>query len=164
MKIAIVLLFFSLVQLNSYSQETFTSRKGLKFFPGHFDIHITIDHKNLRYELFNHWYSLSYVQLRQLTIPLDSLDEFNQKQDSLKLFFKKGKVKLIDKKYRLSKRIKHKQLCASVSVMRKISFAYELSIESKDKRHFELYNWEDLSLEEEEFKKKIIEQLKEKEK
>jgi hypothetical protein len=46
--------------------------------------------------------------------------------------------------------------------MRKISFAYKLSSEQKDMRHFELYDREDLKLDEAEFKKKVIEKLKEK--
>ena len=48
--------------------------------------------------------------------------------------------------------------------MRKISFAYKLSSKQKDMGHFELYDSEDLKLEEEEFKKKVIEKLKEKKK
>lgn len=152
----------TLLQLNSYSQDTFTSRKGSKFFPGHLDIVVTVNNKNVRYELFNHWYSLSYAELRQITIPLDSLNEFNQKNDSIKIELHNGRVKLVDKKYRLSRRIKHGNLCASASTMRKISFAYKLSSKHKDIRHFELYNHEDLKLDEEDFKKKVIKKLKEK--
>jgi hypothetical protein len=162
MKIILTLLFLILLQLSGYSQDTFTSRKGSKFFPEHLDIVITIDNKNVRYELFNHWYSLSYAELRQITIPLNSLNEFNQKNDSIKIEFQKGKVKLVDKKYRLSRKIKHRNLCASVSTMRKISFAYKLSSKQKNIRHFELYDLEDLTLEKEEFKKKVMEKLKEK--
>src|SRR5690606_33482568 len=134
-------------------------RKGSKFFPGHLDIVITVDNKNVRYELFNHWYSFSYAELRQITIPLDSLNEFNQKNDSIKIELHKGKLKLTDKKYRLSRKIKHKSLCASASTMRKISFAYRLSSEHKDIKHFELYEREDLNLDEEVFKKKVMEKL-----
>jgi hypothetical protein len=162
MKIRLTIIFLTLLQLNSYSQDTFTSRKGSKFFPGHLDIVVTVDNKNVRYELFNHWYSLSYAELRQITIPLDSLNEFNQKNDSIKIELHNGRVKLVDKKYRLSRRIKHRNLCASTSTMRKISFAYNLSSKQKDMRHFELYDHEDLKLDEEVFKKKVIEKLKEK--
>ncbi len=162
MKIKLTILLLTLVHLNSYSQDTFTSRKGSKFFPGHLDVVITVDDKNVRYELFHHWYSLSYAELRQMTIPLDSLNEFNQKNDSISIEFHKGKVKLVDKKYRLSKKIKHKKICASVSTMRKISFAYELSTEHKNIGHFELYKPEDLNLDEEAFKKKVMEKLLEK--
>ena len=41
--------------------------------------------------------------------------------------------------------------------MRKISFAHKLSSGHKDIRHFELYEREDLNLDEEEFKKKVME-------
>lgn len=162
MKIKLAIIFLTLIQFSSYSQDTFTSRKGSKFFPGHLDIVITVDKKNVRYELFNHWYSLSYSELRQITIPLDSLNEFNQNNDSIKITLHKGKVKLVDKKYRLSTKIKHRNLCASASTMRKISFAYKLSSQQKNVRHFELYDRKDLKLDEEAFKKKIIEKLKEK--
>jgi hypothetical protein len=162
MKIKLTIIFLTLIQLSSYSQDTFTSRKGSKFFPGHLDVVITVDNKNVRYELFNHWYSLSYAELRQITIPLDSLNEFNQKNDSIKIELYKGKVKLTDKKYKLSRKIKHRNLCASPSTMRKISFAYKLSSEHKDIRHFELYEREDLNLDEEVFKKKVMEKLIEK--
>ena len=162
MKIRLTIILITLFQLYSYSQDTFTSRKGSKFFPGHLDIVITVDNKNVRYELFNHWYSHSYAELRQITIPLESLNDFNQKNDSIKIISHKGKVKLIDKKYRLSRNIKHKKLCASISTMRKISFAYKQSLQYKDIRHFELYNQEDLVLSEEDFKKKVIEKLQEK--
>lgn len=164
MKIRLILIFLTLLQLNSYSQDTFTSRKGSKFFPGHLDIVITVDDKNVRYELFNHWYSLSYAELRQVTIPIDSLNAFNQMNDSIRIEFHKGYIKLVDKKYRLSRKIKHRTLCAPASTMRKISFAYKLSSEQKDMRHFELYDYKDLRLDEEEFKNKVIEKLKEKKK
>lgn len=163
MKIKLTIIFLALIQqLSSYSQDTFTSRKGSKFFPGHLDVVITVDNKNVRYELFNHWYSLSYAELRQITIPFESLNEFNQANDSIRIELQKGKVKLIDKKYRLSRKIKHRNLCASASTMRKISFAYKLSSEHTDIRHFELYEREDLNLEEEVFKKKVMAKLIEK--
>lgn len=162
MKIILSIMFLTLLQLYGFSQETFTSRKGAKFFPGHLDVVITVDSKNVRYELFNHWYSLSYAELRQITIPLDSLNEFNQKNDSLKIEIRKGRVKLIDKKYQLSRKIYHRNLCASASTMRKISFAYKISSQQKNIRHFELYDREDLKLEEDEFRKKVIGKLKEK--
>jgi hypothetical protein len=72
MKIILSIMFLTLLQLYGFSQETFTSRKGSKFFPGHLEVVITVDSKNVRYELFNHWYSLSYAELRQITIPLDT--------------------------------------------------------------------------------------------
>jgi hypothetical protein len=162
MKIKLTIIFLTIIQLSSYSQETYTSRKGSKFFPGHLDIVITVDNKNVRYELFNHWYSLSYAELRQITIPVDSLNEFNLKNDSIEIIILKGKVKLVDKKYRLTRKVKHRNLCASASTMRKISFAYKLSSEHKEIGHLGLYEREDLNLNEEEFKEKVMQKLKEK--
>lgn len=156
-----ILLISILLPLKSNSQETFSSRKGSKFFPGHLDIVVTVAQDTVKYELFNHWYSLSYAKLRQHSIPLDQLDAFNQKNDSLKIIFREGKVRLVDKKYRLSKNIKHRKLCASLQTMRKISYAYTLAKEHKDLNHFELYNRDDLMLDEEAFKKKISERVKE---
>jgi hypothetical protein len=91
-----------------------------------------------------------------MTIQLDSLKEFNHKNDSIKIELRKGKVTLTDKKYRLSRKVKHRNLCASAPTMRKISFAYKLSSGQKDMRHFELYEHDDLKLDEEEFKKKVM--------
>lgn len=162
MKIISTLAFLILLQLSSYSQEIFTARKGSKFFQGHLEIVITIDSNSVRYELFNHWYSLSYTELRQITIPIDSLNEFNLKNDSIQIEILNGNVKLIDKKYQLSAKIKHKKLCVSASTMRKISFAYKVSSEHTNIKHYELYDNEDLKLDEEEFKKKVLERLKEK--
>ncbi|HEY1045376.1 MAG TPA: hypothetical protein VGF79_02985 [Bacteroidia bacterium] len=162
MKIILTLTFLIVLQISSYSEEIFTSRKGSKFFPGHLEIVITVDSNNVRYELFNHWSSLSYAELRQITIPIDSLKEFNLKNDSIQIVILNGKVKLIDKKYQLSEKIKHKKLCASAPTMRKISFAYKLSSEHSNIKHYELYDNEDLKLDEEAFKKKVLERLKEK--
>ena len=50
-------------------------------------------------------------------------------------------------------------MCASLENMRKISYAYE-SAQKHKLRHFELYNPEDLKLKEEEFYKKVNENLK----
>lgn len=162
MKIRLIIIFLTFLQFNSYSQDTYTSKKGSKFFPGHLDIVVTVDNTNVRYELFNHWYTLSYAELRQITIPLEHLNEFNQNNDSINIELHNGSVKLIDKKYGLSRKIRHKNLCASASTMRKISFAYKLSSEQKNFRHFDLYDSEDLNLDEAEFKKMVIEKLKEK--
>ncbi len=162
MKITLTIIILTILQLNIYPQQTYTSRKGSKFFPGHLDISITVDNRCVRYELFNHWYSFSYAELRQIKIPLDSLDEFNQKNDSIKIILEKGKIKLIDKKYQIFKKIKHKNLCASESTMRKISFAYEISRKQNGIRHFELYDREDLNLDEKSFKEKVMQNLKEK--
>ena len=162
MKIKFIIIILTFIQFNGFSQNIFTSRKGTKFFPGHYDIVITVDSKSVRYELFNHWYSWAYAENRQLTIPLDSINSFNQKNDTIKIKLYKRKVKLIDKKYRLSRNVRHRSLCTSVQTMRKISFACILSSENKDIRHLELFDREDLKLNEEEFKRKVIEKLKEK--
>jgi hypothetical protein len=156
MRIVLTIILLMFLQLCSFSQETFTSRKGSKFFPGHLDILINLDSKSVRYELFNHWYTSSYAELRQITIPLDSLNEFNKQNDTIKIEIHNGEVKLVDKKYGLTRKVKHKNLCAPASTMRNISFAYKLSSQEKNMRHFELYEREDLKLDEETFKKKVI--------
>lgn len=161
MKIRLATLVLFLIQLNGYSQEVFTSRKGPKFFPAHLDMVITLDNGGVRYELFNHWYTLSYAELRQIKIPLDSLTAFNQKSDSLQIMLHNGRVKLIDKKYRLSRKMGHRNLCASASTMRKIAFACSLVGKQQGIRHFELYDREDLKLDEDEFRKKVIGKLRE---
>ncbi|WP_410877852.1 hypothetical protein [Myroides sp. DW712] len=60
-------------------EQVFTSHKGPKFLPGHYDITITVHNDTLKYELFNHWYSRSYAQLRNVSIPLSDI----HKQDSI---------------------------------------------------------------------------------
>ncbi|MFN2430474.1 MAG: hypothetical protein ABR574_10690, partial [Cryomorphaceae bacterium] len=145
-------------------QETYTSRKGPKFFPSHLDIAITVDSNQIRYELFDHWYSWSYAELRQITIPLDSLEMLNNQNDSITIELLNNKIKLIDKRYRLKRKIKHRNLCASPETIRKISFAYEVSSKQEDLRHFELYEREDLELNEKEFKELVMKNLKEKRK
>ena len=162
MKYILTILTIIFLQTISFAQENYTSRKGSKFFPGHLDIVITVDSNKLRYELFNHWYSWSYAKLRQLAIPLDSLEMFNISNDSIKIELQNNKVKLVDKKYRLKRKIKHRNLCVSPETMRKVSFAYEVSGKQEDLRHFELYEREDLNLSETEFKQLIMINLKEK--
>ena len=148
--------------LNGYSQETYTSVKGPKFFPGHLAVIITVDSSNIRYELYNHWYVQTFKELRQITVPLDSLNDFNQKNDSIKISIHKGKIHLKDKKYRLSRKIKHEKICVSPSTMRKISFAVKLSREHEEIKHYELFEHEDLELSEEAFKQKVIKNLNKK--
>lgn len=162
MKIRLTVILLTFLQFQCFSQQTYTSRKGSKFFPNHFDIVITVDNNKVRYELFNHWYSFSYDEYRQITISLDSLSAFNQKNDTIKIELQKRKVKLVDKKYRLARKIKHRDLCVSAPIMRKISFACNLTRENSNIKHFELYNRDDLKLEEEEFKRIVLENLKQK--
>ena len=151
----LLLVSFILIYSNNFAQEKiFTSRKGSKFFPGHFDIVVTINNENIKYELFNHWYSGSYAELREINIIKSEIEKFNLNSDSLKIEINKNSVRIIDKKYKINKKIKSRKLCTSKENMRKISFAYEIA-KKNNLRHFSLYNYEDLKLPEEEFKKKI---------
>ena len=150
-----LLVSFILIYSNSFGQEKiFTSRKGSKFFPGHFDIVVTMNNENIKYELFNHWYSGSYIELREISIANNEIEKFNLNSDSLKIEINKNSVHIIDKKYKLNKKIKSRKLCTSKENMRKISFAYEIA-KKNNIRHFSLYNYDDLKLTEDEFKKKI---------
>ena len=155
-----ILFVFLLYNSIFYGQTTYTSRLGSKFFPGHGDIVITIDSKNIRYEMFNHWYTRSYAELRQMSINLDSLDSFNKNNDTIRIEIHGNKLRLVDKKFHINKNIKHKKLCTSPENMRKISFAYKISSEFENIRHYELYTDNDLDLPEEEFKEKVIENMK----
>lgn len=157
MKITKLFLLISLILIysNSFAQEKiFTSRKGSKFFPGHFDIVVTMNNENIKYELFNHWYSGSHTELRKITIAKNEIEKFNFNNDSIKIEINKNSVRIIDKKYKLNKKIKSRKLCTSKENMRKISFACEIA-KKNNLGHFSLYNYEDLKLNEEEFKKKI---------
>jgi hypothetical protein len=155
LKTVVFVLFLMLWQC-SYSQLVYTSRTGSKFFPGHMDIAITIDSSQIRYELFHHWFSLSYAECRQLTIPITGLYAFNQSNDSIQIRIQKNKVFLTDKRYGIHKKIKHRNLCTSAETMRKISFACKLTQGRPDIHHFELYTHEDLKLTEPEFRKKVL--------
>ncbi len=162
MSIRLAVVFLLLLQLSSHAsraQETFSARKGPKILPGHFDVVVTVDDKVVRYELYNHWYYRSYAELRQLTIALDTLDAFNRRQDSLKIELQQGKIKLVDKRYRLSKKMRHTALCASLPIMRKISFAQKFA-SKEGLMHFDVYNYQDLELSEEEFERKVRENFK----
>ena len=144
----------------SIGQNIYTSRKGPKFLPGHLDIVVTINKNNVRYELFNHWYAGSYAELRQISIPLDSLNKFNTSNDSIAINIQGKKLKLTDKKFNINKKIRHRKLCISPENMRKISYAYKVSSQYKDIMHYDLYDWEDLKLTEEEFRNKVVENVK----
>lgn len=149
------LTFICLICLNlfGFGQENYTSRIGSKFFPGHLDIVVTIDTNVLRYELFNHWYSGSYSELRQLSIRKDSLKLFNQLNDTISFNLLDNKIHLIDKRFGINKKIRYKKLCASPDNMRKISYACKVSSMNGKISHYELYDWEDLKLSEEKFVK-----------
>jgi hypothetical protein len=159
MKIILIIIFLIISQSISCGDDVYTSRKGTKLFPGHLDIVITIEEDYLRYELFNHWYTSSYAELRQISIPIDSIASFNHSNDSISISISDTKVHLIDKRYNIKKVIRHKDLCTSPEDMRKISFAYEISINNDSINHYDLYDTEDLNLTEQEFKEKVIEKL-----
>ncbi|MDL2309302.1 hypothetical protein LJC53_06940 [Bacteroidales bacterium OttesenSCG-928-C03] len=159
----LLFLLFTIFLFNSFSfgqtATTYTSRIGSKFFPGHSDIVITIENDSVRYELFNHWYVSAYAELRQMKISLDSLESLNTNNDSIQIKIYDNKIQLIDKKYGINKKIKDKKLCASPERMRKISFAYKISSNNENVRHYELYTNDDLNLSETEFEKKVIENM-----
>jgi hypothetical protein len=113
MKIFLIFIFFISLNLLGFGQKLYTSRIGSKFFPGHLDIVITVDNNVLRYELFNHWYYGSYAELRQISINLDNLERFNQSNDTISIKIFGDKIHLIDKSFRINKKIRHKNLCAS---------------------------------------------------
>ena len=135
-------------------EEIFTSRKGSKFFPRHLDIVLTINNENVQYELFNHWYSGSYSELRKISIKINEIEKFNSTNDSIKMAINKNSISLIDKKHKINKKVKKRKLCMSIENMRKISYAYKISNENKI-GHFSLYNYEDLKLTETEFYRKV---------
>ena len=159
MKRTIIFFIFVIVYSMSYGQHRYTSRIGSKFFPGHADIVITVEGNTIRYEMFNHWYVSSYAELRQITIRLDSLDLFNERNDTIIIKILNNKIHLIDKSFRINKKIRHKKLCASPETMRKISYAYKVSEKYNRIRHYELYKREDFELSENEFKKRVDENL-----
>ena len=98
-------------------------------------------------------------ELRQITIPLDSLDNFNLTNDSIEIVIFDKFIKLTDKKLNLNKTVRHVKLCTSADIMRKISYAYQLSSQHRPISHYELYKSENLNLSEEEFKKIVLENL-----
>lgn len=146
--------------LLSYSQTQYTGHKGSKLFPFHVDIVISVDSAHIRYEVFHHWYSVSYAELRQINIPTDSLAVFNSSQDTLQILFNKKYVLLDDKTLGISQKIRHGKLCTSADRMRKISFAYAQSSKHTGIQHFHLYKNEDLELSEEEFRKVVLNNLR----
>lgn len=147
--------------LTSFSQEIYTVRKGSRFFPGHLHIVISLDSSEIHYQLFNHWYSLSYAQHRDIKIPFSELEKYGEQNDTLTIILLENKVKLIDKKNKLDSKIKHQKLCASLENMRKISYANSIAEKYEDMMHFHLYEFDDLKLTEEEFKKLVDKNVEE---
>jgi len=150
-----ILLLTLLGTFTLHAQEhVFTSRKGPKFLPGHYDITITVQNDTLKYELFNHWYSRSYAQLRNVSIPLSDI----HKKDSITFKMTKKGIHLTDKKFGITKTVRRKNLCDSLENMRKISYAYEIA-QDNNLRHYELFKSADLQLSEAAFRAKVNENL-----
>jgi hypothetical protein len=83
-------------------------------------ISVSVNNDTIRYELFNHWYALSYAEIRQISIPVSELEQWNQ-NDSIRIeILKTDNIKLQDNRYNLNRKIKHKNLCVSTEIMRKI--------------------------------------------
>jgi hypothetical protein len=116
---------------------------------------IAVDSNEVHYQLFNHWYSLSYAQYRDIKIPISDLAKYNEQNDTLTIVVLDNKIKLIDKRNKLDRKVKHQKLCASVETMRKISYANSIAEKHEDMMHFHLYERDDLTLTEEKFKKLV---------
>ena len=158
--LAIPFLFWT---CNMYGQNQYIGRIGLDL-PGHLDVAITINNDTLRYELFNHWYTKSYAELRQITIPINEIEKYTSINDSLQFVINEKFIHLIDKKYGINKKIKLEKKYISISYMRKISYAQKIA-EENGLMHYNLYSDEDLRLNEDDFCKKVnsnLEILKEK--
>ncbi len=147
--------------MTSFAQETYTARKGSRLFPGHLHMVLSVDSIEIHYQLFNHWYSLSYAQYRDIKIPINELDNYGEQNDTLTIIMLDNKIKLVDKRNKLDRKIKHQKLCASVVTMRKISYANSIAEKHEDMMHFHLYERDDLGLSEEEFKNLVDKNLKE---
>lgn len=158
MRFALIALVLFSFHLLSFGQKIYTTNIYPRFLPGHLHIVVTIDRNFIRYELFNHWYSGRYAELRQVIINPDSLDLLNKSSDSLTIKILGDKVQVRDKRYGINKKFRNKNLCASPETMRKISFAYKLSSKNGLDSHA-LYTEDDLKLNEIEFGKKVIANL-----
>jgi hypothetical protein len=137
------------------AQEMFTGKKGSRLFPGHWHSVIIVNDEHVHYQLFNHWYSRAYAQLRDTIIPLNEVVSFNKDKSTkstIMLSISKKKIRLIDDVYGIKHSLKRKKLCADLDTMRKISFAYEYSKKNENVHFQELYTQAELELGEEEFK------------
>ena len=161
MKISFSIILTLYFSFTCFSQETFTETKGSRFFPGHLHMVMDVDSNEIHYQLFNHWYSWSYAQLRDIKIPISEFDKYGEQNDTLTIIVLDNKVKLIDKRNKLDRKIRHQKLCASVATMRKISYANSIAEQHEDMMHFHLYEREDLDLSEEEFKNLVDHNLEE---
>ena len=141
-------------------QDMYSGIKGPRLFPGHMHVIISVDSNVVHYQLFNHWYTRSYAQYRDIVIPIDDLDNFNSENDTLAIVLHDNKIKLKDERNGLNMNIKHKKLCSqNPDQMRKISYAYSLSEKHEDIRHFDLYEEEDLESTEADFKERVNQTL-----
>lgn len=152
----LVILLALTISLSAFGQErVYTAGKGLKFVPGHLHAVVTVGEKSLRYELFDHWYSGMYIDRRQMVIPIEQLNEFGVKNDTLEILVLKNRVHIRDKRFHLNKNIKQGGICASAGYMRKVSFAGRIS-EKHGLGPRALFNHDDLEkLTEDEFKAKV---------
>lgn len=146
-----------------YAQQEFIGKKGLKIFPGHLHAVVTVTKDSLHYQLFNHWYSKSYEQLRDLKFSVSDLQYFTKTNDTLRVSLENNVVKLNDIQFKLKRALKNKKLCTSVSEMRKIAYAYQISREHAPLiKHYQLFTPESLKLSEEDFKlsaERLLEEL-----
>jgi hypothetical protein len=153
MKIAFLIMLVSYFSLTSYAQDIYSARKGLRLLPGHLHAVITVDSSTIHYQLFNHWYTDSYAQYRDLQVPITELGKFSIQNDTLCIIIRDKTVKLVDKRYDIETNVKHQKLCASVETMRKISYAYAIAEKHNQVKHYDLYLAEDLELPEAAFKR-----------
>jgi hypothetical protein len=164
MKIIFNILSILCLSLTAFSQESYTGKKGVRVFPGHLHVAISVDSTVIHYQLFNHWYNESYAQERDIVIPFSELQKYESQNDTLTIIVLNDKVKLIDKRYKLNRKVKHQKLCVSIDTMRKISYANSVADKHKSIRHFDLFEQDDLKLTEQEFKKVVDKNIEEKRK
>ncbi len=148
-----------LFSLTGFSQKQYTGRVGPRFLPGHYSIFITIDSTQLTYEVYQHWYVKSYATYRDLTIPLDSLSNFDVHNDSLQITIKSNKVRVKDKTLRINRRIKHRKVCTNAAVMRNISYAVKIAQPHENIHHLRLFESADLNMSYDEFKAHVDQKL-----
>jgi len=158
MRFFILILTLLTLSISVYGQDkAYLGRKGINL-PGHIDIAITINNDTLRYELFNHWYTESYAELRQVLIPVKDLELYSSANDSLSFKVNEKYIHIVDKKYGINKKIKSRKDSTPIEIMRKISYAYKIAKEN-ELMHFNLYISDDLKLNERDFQKKIEKNL-----
>lgn len=143
----------------SAQDKIYTGRKGLRLFPGHIEIVVSVSADTLHYELFDHWYSKSYSKLRDEKISLTDLTVFNLNSQDITITLKGNKLIVRDKQYKINQRLKDKNLCVPVQEMRKISYAYRVA-KLNSLNHYDLYQNNDLKLSEDDFYRKVDSKLK----